>query len=112
MRTGNLARELVMAGFSVTWWTSRFNHSLKGYREFRDTPYKIDEDYTRESYATLLQKWHMKKMIEEFKNVNFYSTCEIEECEPSCQKRCDKKVIKKCKEKKLLKVNCDNWNII
>ena len=32
MRTGNLAPRLVDAGFSVTWWTSRFNHGLKKYR--------------------------------------------------------------------------------
>ena len=33
MRTGNLAPRLVAAGFSVTWWTSRFNHGLKKYRQ-------------------------------------------------------------------------------
>jgi len=33
MRTGNLAPRLVDAGFSVTWWTSRFNHGLKKYRQ-------------------------------------------------------------------------------
>ncbi len=33
MRTGNLAPRLVAAGFSVTWWTSRFNHGLKQYRQ-------------------------------------------------------------------------------
>lgn len=33
MRTGNLAPRLVDAGFDVTWWTSRFNHALKKYRE-------------------------------------------------------------------------------
>lgn len=33
MRTGNLAPRLVDAGFSVTWWTSGFNHGLKKYRQ-------------------------------------------------------------------------------
>lgn len=33
MRIGNLAPKLVDAGFDVTWWTSRFNHGLKKYRQ-------------------------------------------------------------------------------
>lgn len=33
MRTGDLARRLEDAGFTVTWWTSRFNHGLKKYRD-------------------------------------------------------------------------------
>jgi glycosyltransferase involved in cell wall biosynthesis len=33
MRTGDLANRLVAAGFRVTWWTSRFNHNLKRFRE-------------------------------------------------------------------------------
>ncbi len=45
MRTGNLAEKLVAAGFSVIWWTSRFNHNLKRYREFPDTLYKINDRY-------------------------------------------------------------------
>jgi len=32
MRTGDLALRLVADGFDVTWWTSRFNHGLKQYR--------------------------------------------------------------------------------
>jgi glycosyltransferase involved in cell wall biosynthesis len=45
MRTGNLAQKLTEAGFSVTWWASRFNHSLKRYREFPDTFCKLDDRY-------------------------------------------------------------------
>ena len=33
MRTGDLARRLVAAGYSVVWWTSRFSHSLKRFRQ-------------------------------------------------------------------------------
>lgn len=32
MRTGDLARRLVAAGYEVVWWTSRFNHNLKSFR--------------------------------------------------------------------------------
>ncbi len=45
MRIGNLSEKLVAAGFSVTWWASRFNHSLKKYREFPDTFYKMNDHY-------------------------------------------------------------------
>ena len=44
MRTGNLAERLVAAGFDVTWWTSRFNHSLKKLRALPDV-YQMGEHY-------------------------------------------------------------------
>jgi glycosyltransferase involved in cell wall biosynthesis len=37
MRTGDLAQRLLAAGYSVTWWTSRFNHNLKCFREHPGT---------------------------------------------------------------------------
>jgi len=45
MRIGNLAQKLVAAGFDVTWWASRFNHSLKRHREYPDTFYKMNDHY-------------------------------------------------------------------
>jgi glycosyltransferase involved in cell wall biosynthesis len=45
MRTGNLAQKLVDNGFSVTWWTSRFDHKLKKYRGSLDSVHKISEGY-------------------------------------------------------------------
>lgn len=33
MRTGDLANRLITSGYSVVWWTSRFNHNLKRFRE-------------------------------------------------------------------------------
>ena len=45
MRTGDLAQKLIATGFSVTWWTSRFNHSLKKYREFPDILYRVDDSF-------------------------------------------------------------------
>jgi glycosyltransferase involved in cell wall biosynthesis len=45
MRTGNLAPRLVAAGFSVTWWTSGFNHGLKKYRGSTTQFTKVGERY-------------------------------------------------------------------
>ncbi len=75
-------------------------------------PSKLDKNYTRESYGTLLQKWHMKKLVEEFGSINFYSPCDIEICKSPDKKVCDGEVIKRCDELGLLKMDYKNWHII
>ena len=45
MRTGTLAPLLAAAGFSVTWWTSRFSHGLKKQREVKGRFVEVGERY-------------------------------------------------------------------
>lgn len=59
MRTGNLAEKLEASGFDVTWWTSRFNHSLKKVRDLAGDAHTISDRYRIRpldgpSYATNL----------------------------------------------------------
>ncbi|MCA1561313.1 MAG: glycosyltransferase [Acidobacteria bacterium] len=45
MRTGHHAEHLVRSGFSVTWWTSRFNHNRKEFRQAPGTLVSMGPDY-------------------------------------------------------------------
>jgi hypothetical protein len=76
------------------------------------SPMKLDENFTRESYGTLLQKWHIKKLVEEFSNINFYSPSKVELCESSCLKRCDQNIINKCSNSGILNFDYKNWHLI
>jgi glycosyltransferase involved in cell wall biosynthesis len=46
MRTGDQARLLLQSGFGVVWWTSRFNHNLKRFRDQAGTWCSLGPDYT------------------------------------------------------------------
>jgi glycosyltransferase involved in cell wall biosynthesis len=46
MRTGDLAQRLLAAGYSVTWWTSRFNHNLKRFREHPGTVCELSPNFS------------------------------------------------------------------
>jgi len=46
MRTGDLARRLLDAGYSVTWWTSRFDHQRKIFRTYPSVFCPLGPRYT------------------------------------------------------------------
>ena len=44
-RTGILAKSLVKRGHQVIWWTSTFDHVRKKHRFYKDTNYKLSDNF-------------------------------------------------------------------
>jgi len=65
MRTGDQARRLAGTGYDVTWWTSRFNHGLKRFRDHDATWQALGPRYRialldGPGYARNLSVWRIR----------------------------------------------------